>query len=330
MSKAAVSSEDQELTPQKLRHFPVTFFAVVMGLSGLSLATHRLEITLGAASHVASHGVMFVALGVLLLLAGFYGAKAVFHWPEVLAEWRHPVRVAFFPAISISVILVGTCMYSFDRTASYWLWVFGTLFQFVATFAVISAWISHRAFEMPHLNPAWFIPAVGNVLVPVVGVAHGYVEISWFFFSIGLVFWLVLLTLVFNRMIFHAPMPEKLFPTLVILVAPPAVAFVSYMRLQPAMDPFARVLYYSALVFLMIVIIQLPKLVRLPFALSWWAYSFPLAAATIATFLMAERAGLPALAGLGHVLFVVLVLVLIVLVWRTMKAIRGGRVCVPE
>jgi tellurite resistance protein len=34
----------------------------------------------------------------------------------------------------------------------------------------------------------------------------------------------MLLTLVFNRIIFHDPLPGKLQPTLVILIAPPAVA----------------------------------------------------------------------------------------------------------
>lgn len=53
------------------------------------------------------------------------------------------------------------------------------------------------------LTLAWFIQVVGNVLVPVAGVPLGFVDVSWFFFSIGMFFWLILMTLVFNRMIFH-------------------------------------------------------------------------------------------------------------------------------
>ncbi len=329
MNDAIDIGQSQETVPQRLRHFPVTFFAVVMGLSGLTLATQQLETTIGA-DHVASLVLMLVAAAVLVVLAGFYGAKAFRHWPHVVAEWHHPVRVAFFPAISISVILVGSCLYPFNTELSRALWALGSLLQFIATFAVISAWISQRAFETPHLNPAWFIPAVGNVLVPIAGAPHGFVEISWFFFSIGTVFWIVLLTLVFNRLIFHAPLPERLFPTLVILVAPPAVAFISYVGLEGALDPFARILYYSALVFLLIVALQLPKLVRLPFNLSWWAYSFPLAAATVATFMMAEMAGLPGLTALGFGLYGVLVIVLALLIWRTLNAIRKKQICVPE
>lgn len=37
--------------------------------------------------------------------------------------------------------------------------------------------------------------------------------------------------LIMNRIIFHNPMPQKLIPTLVILMAPPAIAFMSYTKL---------------------------------------------------------------------------------------------------
>ena len=122
------------------------------------------------------------------------------------------------------------------------------------------------------------------MIVPLAGVSLGSVEITWLFFSAGMIFWLILLVLVFNRLIFHAPIPARLFPTLVILIAPPAVAFVSYVRLVVGVDAFAHMLLSGAYVFAILVLVQVPKLMRLPFALSWWALSFPLAALTVASF----------------------------------------------
>ena len=90
---------------------------------------------------------------------------------------------------------------------------------------------------------------MGNVLVPVAGVPLGYPEISWFFFCIGLVFWLILLTIIFCRVLFHHPIPDKLMPTLFILIAPPAVGFIAYLRLAGELDSFARVLYFTGLFF---------------------------------------------------------------------------------
>jgi tellurite resistance protein len=44
--------------------------------------------------------------------------------------------------------------------------------------------------------------------------------------------WLVLFTIIMNRIIFHNPLPQKLLPTLIILIAPPAVAMLSLASLH--------------------------------------------------------------------------------------------------
>lgn len=84
---------------------------------------------------------------------------------------------------------------------------------------------------MQHVTPAWFIPVVGMVAAPLAGVTFGPIEVSWFFFSAGLVFWAALLPMVLTRLFIHdQPVPGQLLPTLAVLIAPPAVAFLSYLR----------------------------------------------------------------------------------------------------
>lgn len=315
---------------ERLIHFPVNIFAVVMGLTGLTLAVQRLEDTLGTA-HGASLPFVIASAAVFLLIGAIYLAKALRYRSAVKAEWNHPVRIAFFPAITISVVLLATALMPFSRPVATILWIVGAMTQLATTVAVISAWIGHRSFETPHINPAWFIPAVGNVIVPIAGVPLGYAEFSWFFFSIGLIFWVVLLTLVFNRLIFHNPLPERLYPTLVILIAPPAVAFSAYMSLTAGPpDAFARILYYSGLFFVLLVAIQLPRFTRLPFSLAWWAYSFPMAAITIAALRYADEIGSQFHLFLGYALFTVLVVVIAILLARTASAIRKKQICRPE
>lgn len=200
----------------------------------------------------------------------------------------------------------------------------------VFTLYVLATWIHHTHFEINHMNPAWFIPIVGNILVPIAGVQHGFTELSWFFFSIGLVFWLVLLAIIFNRMFFHNPLPGKLLPTLFILIAPPAVGFLSWMQLTGELDAFGRILYYSALFLTLMLFTQAPRFLKLPFALSWWAYSFPMAAITIATLGMYQLLGSPFFKWLGAALLVVLVVLIIGLLARTAVAISRREICVEE
>ncbi len=166
--------------------------------------------------------------------------------------------------------------------------------------------------------------------MPLVAAQHGFVEIGWLFLSIGLVSWLVLLTNVFNRLVFHHPQPPHLLPTLCILIAPPALAFLAYTSLTGALDGFGRLLYYPAVFFFLLVVGQLPRLLRLPFALSWWAYSFPRAALTVATFVMAEATNTPLFPVAAVGLYGVLVVVVGWLTVRTAVACRQDAICQPH
>ena len=48
-------------------------------------------------------------------------------------------------------------------------------------------------------------------------------------------------------------------------------------------DEFARVLLNCVYIFTLIVAVQLPKLMKLPFSLAFWALSFPVAGAVLAS-----------------------------------------------
>ncbi|AVO38251.1 SLAC1 anion channel family protein [Pukyongiella litopenaei] len=316
---------DTSQVPDRIEHFPVSFFGMPMGLFGLTLALRA------GGWPVASAAAGWVALAVFIGLGGLYTAKALRHPAALAAEWNHPVRLAFFPAISISVLLLATVLREAVPGPAEIIWVIGAAAQGVLSLAVVASWISHRAFGSGQLSPAWFIPAVGNVIVPLAGVPLGYGEISWYFFSVGLIFWLILLTLVFNRLIFHDPLPGKLRPTLVILIAPPAVAFLAWLQSNGGqIDAAARIMLNAAFFFTLLVAIQLPALLRLPFALSFWALSFPLAAVTTASFRFAEEANSAVHNAIGQVLLLILVVTIVSLLFRTARAAKAREICQPE
>ena len=312
-----------------LENYPVTLFTIVMGMAGLALALRAGEISLGL-RHLASGTIYLLTLALFAVIASGYAAKVIRFPQAVRAEWAHPVKLAFFPAISIGLLLLAVATLPISLPASHVMWVMGATGQGVLTLAVISGWIGARSFLHGHLSPAWFIPAVGNVIVPIAGTSLGYVEFSWFFLSAGLVFWIVLLTLVVNRLVFHDPLPERLQPTLVILIAPPAVGFLAWITLTGEIDHFARILLNSAYLFALIVAVQIPRILRLPFAMSFWALSFPLAALTIASFHYAEATGSDAHHVIGIGLLLILSVTLAALLLRTFHAVTSGAVFQPE
>lgn len=315
--------------PTRLAHFPVAFFAVIMGLAGLTIAWRKAEVLFKPVFAVSCL-VLPLAVGTFMLLAAIYALKLLRHPQEVTKELRHPVKLNFFPAVSIGLLLLSVPLLDSNPEAALALWSAGAALHLAFTLYVINAWIHHTHFEIAHVSPAWFIPVVGNVLVPVAGVKLGMPEISWFFFSIGLVFWPVLFTIVMYRLFFHAPLPERLTPTLFILIAPPAVGFIAWFNLTGGVDAFARVLYYIALLLTLLMASNALRFLRVKFFLSAWAYSFPLAAITIATMIMAEQVGGAAFEWLSMALLTVLTLVVAALFARTLLAVARREICVAD
>jgi len=327
---AHASSPTAHAAPaSRLEYFPVALFSTVMGLAGLTLAWSKAHHLVGAPAEVAAV-LRVLASGVYVFLLALYAAKIARHPAAVLAERAHPVRLNFFPAISIGLVLLAMCWAESAPAPAAWLWAAGAALHLAFTLMAMSSWIHHTHYDIKHANPAWFIPVVGNILVPVAGVRFAPAEVSWFFFSIGLVFWLVLMTIVLYRLFFHEPLPARLTPTLFILLAPPSVGFLAYLSLTGSVDAFARVLYYTALFLTLLLAANALRFFRLPFFISAWAYSFPLAAMTIASFVMGEHTGVAAFTWLAEALLAVLSALVAALVVKTVRAAMQGRICVPE
>jgi len=140
--------------------------------------------------------------------------------------------------------------------------------------------------QLAHATPAWIIPVVGLLNVPLalpmLGLPplHGVMVAA---LAIGLFFALPLFTLIFSRLVFEPPLPAALQPSLLILVAPFAVGYSTYTVTVGRTDLFAEALYTLTLFVLAVLLGRLRTLPRsCPFRVSWWAVSFPLAACSIA------------------------------------------------
>lgn len=318
---------EQQAQNNRLQYFPVAFFSMVMGLCGLTIAWGKASHLWPSVPHIAPWLLSFTA-AVFVILLSFYISKALAYPAAIKAELAHPIKLNFFAAISISLLLLAVASLPLLPGVAEVLWLLGAGLHLAITLMVISSWMHHQHYQIQHMNPAWFIPAVGNILVPVAGVALGYTEISWMFFSIGTLFWIVLLTILFYRIIFHTPLDERMMPTLFILIAPPAVGFLAYLRLTDHLDAYARMLYFSGLFFTLLLMVQFKRFVRLNFSLSWWAYSFPLAAITLATMAMHERTGAGFYLALSATLLGLLSSMLTLLMLRTLIAISRKKICV--
>jgi tellurite resistance protein len=320
--------ECKVIPTNRLQFFPIMMFAVIMGLSGLTIVFQKAEEIL---SIKIGLGVLLAQLDTVLFISILllYLAKTARYFSEVKKEFSHPVRINFFAASAISFLLFAIIYHQVNETIAYFCFVTGTAMQTFFTFYTISYWIN-RNMEIQHSNPAWFIPIVGNVLVPVAGAGMVDINILMYYYSIGLFFWVVLTSILINRIIFHHQLAIKFLPTLFIFIAPPAVAFIAYIKMYGEFDMFASILYNLALFFSFLLFFMYKNFLNLKFFISWWAFTFPLAAVTIASMLAYKITQIAIYSYFSYFfMFITTVVVLFVGV-RTIQHMFKKEICIAE
>lgn len=313
--------------PAPLTYLYPGWYAIVMGLSGLALAWHRAVPLMGemaAAVALLVGGVGAAVFAVLLVATVVRGLRHPQAWAE---DRRHPVRHTFVAALPVSAMLVATVAVALfgPHPAARLLWWAGSLAQLGVTVWVLARWWGRPAW--PGVTPALFIPVVGNVLAPLAGVPLGHADWAAAQFGIGLMFWPVVLTLLVVRLAVHGPLPERLQPTAFIAIAPPAVVALAALQMgAPEMLAWAG---WGMALFALLWAGSLARAVAaMPFGMTHWALSFPLAALAALTLRLAEPG--TAMAVLAPVLLALASLVILGLCIGTWRGLRAGTLLSPE
>ena len=325
MSATAVDPT-RTTTKWQFDYLPVGLFGSVMGLTGLSVAWRLAQARCGVPAWAAD-GMAVAAVAAFILMTCGYLLKLATAPHAVLAEFRHPIAGNLFGTILISLLLLPIILAPFNLLAGQIMWGVGAVGMVVFAWLIVSRWMSDGQL-IAHATPAWIIPVVGLLDVPLALPGLGLPpmhDVMVLGLAVGLFFAIPLFTLILSRLVFEPPMPDALQPSLLILVAPFAVGFSTYVTTTGQIDLFAQSLYMLTLFMLAVLLNRLRNLAQCcPFRVSWWAVSFPLAASAIAAlkFAAAEPGAVSdvialALLGLATVVIVGLLL-------RTIVGIARG------
>ncbi len=265
-------------------YLPVGLFGSVMGLTGLSVAWRLAHARYGVPEAI-SLGIAGLAVLAFVLVSLGYALKLVTAFSAVRSEFRHPIAGNLFGTFLISLLLLPILVAPFALRTAQIVWAIGAILMVLFAWLTVSRWMSDRQ-QVAHATPAWIIPVVGLLDVPLalpsLGLPpmHGVMVLA---LAVGLFFAVPLFTLIFSRLLFEPPMPDALKPSLLILVAPFAVGYSTYTLTAGHTDLFAEALFMLTLFMLAVLLGQLRNLpLCCPFRVSWWAVSFPLAACSIA------------------------------------------------
>lgn len=266
-----------------LEYLPVGLFGSVMGLTGLSVAWRQAHVRYGVPTWIAE-AIGIIAVTMFVALSIGYLVKLLTALDAVKLEFRHPIAGNLFGTILVSLLLLPIILAPINLRLAQGMWIVGAISMFGFAWMIVTRWMSDRQL-VAHATPAWIVPVVGLLDVPLALPSLGLPPLQGVMaasLAVGLFFAVPLFTLIFSRLVFEPPIPDALQPTLLILVAPFAVGMSSYVVTTGAVDLFAEALFALTLFMLAVLLNRMRYLLACcPFRVSWWAVSFPLAASAI-------------------------------------------------
>jgi tellurite resistance protein len=325
MSTAVVDRPATAAKLSSIQNLPVNLFASVMGLAGLSLAWRLAAPVFGASIVIAE------LIGIVAILAFFavglgYLAKWIKYPAAVKGEFNHPIAGNFFGTITIGILLLSAVVGAWSTALQQAVWTIGTISTVVLSFVSVARLLKGNV-DTAHAVPAWLIPGVATLDIAVAG---GTMPMAWahevnlFAAGVGAVAALVFFTLIFSRLVHRDPLVPGMVPSLMILIAPFEVGFLAYVSITQHVDMFASLLFYFGL-FLFVVLALKVFRPSIPFAASWWAISFPMAALSNAALKYAAVANTSFLKDIAGIILAILSAAIAVLFVRTLHILANGK-----
>jgi tellurite resistance protein len=281
-----------------LARFPVGLFAIPVGIFALAGAWHRAAVfgwqmpTLEIAGVLAWSGVLL--LGVFLAL---YLAKCLRYPHTVRTEFTHPLAGSLMALIPVALLLCA--VYFGEPAHAGWLALVLCALALQAVIAVrVVAMLTTASIPVAAVTPALYIPPVAGGLVGAMALSTlAYPGWAALLFGMGLASWGLLEVRVLNRL-FEGVMPEALRPTIGVELAPPAVATLATAVIWPHLPGDVLIIGLGLSAGPIVTVMARYKWwSRVPFAIGFWSFSFPLAALSGAVIEVVRRGGWPPMVG---------------------------------
>lgn len=350
----------------RLRGFHPGWYGAVMGTAIVGIVAYQDPGQLaGLKAAAQALGVLMVALAALLAVGlGIpYVARWIRHPDAARADLAHPVAGALyatFPAgllvLAVGIATVGPSVLPTGTTSALVavLTAVGIVLAFAVSVTFAALLFVGHGVEPQAANGGWFIPPVVNIIVPVAlvslvpDIAPGDLGLLVFggyaFWGMGFLLFVLVASLLYDRLVFHQLPAAPLAPALWIGLGPIGVGSLALLSLARAGAPLwgnaaavvaaassvaSAVLWGFGVWWLAAALVLLLAYLRrgpLPYGLGWWAFTFPLGAFTASTLALARAWHIGTLESLGFVLFVVLCLFWVVVTLGTLRALRSGEI----
>ena len=314
---------------QIVKNFTPAWFASVMG-TGIVAITSMFYSQYIPFLKGAAYFFFYFNVFLFFILLVPWVLRWIFFRKEAIADMEHPVLSNFYATIAIAIVVLASNFIVIGKDI-----IVGEIFWFIGTFATIffgllTPYLMFRGehVKLDHINPAWFIPPVALMVIPLVGnslinqfsgiTQEFVVFLNYFGWGAGFFIYLSLLAISMYRFILHHPLPNTLAPTIWINLGPIGAGTVALVNLvkNSAFITIKEPFFVFGLLFwgfgiwwvMMAIIMTLHylKKLNLPYAMSWWAFTFPLGAYVAASHSVANIFSIELIDYIGFALYILL------------------------
>jgi tellurite resistance protein len=276
-----------------LEFFPLTLYAAVSSLSGLSAAWGLTGWPIG----LQLKGILgLISTSIFVIVTVIYALKW-WHYPEIVKrDYADPIAINLFGVFFISLLIISGFLFTYDRQLGFVIWAIGTASISVFSWIVLSRWFGHPQNPQNAL-PVWLVPLIGVLDVPLTGLRYtspDVRELCLFYLVTALLFTAILIVVIFTRLLFQAELAAPMYPTLLLLSVPFSMTYSIYDTMTGGRtDMIAAFLYYCALFMAAVFGRKIFFcMLKFQFSVSFWTVSFPLAALTVAAFRYASHSNI--------------------------------------
>ncbi|GGW49826.1 C4-dicarboxylate ABC transporter [Streptomyces lucensis JCM 4490] len=344
-----------------VRHLGPNWYACVMGTSVVGTAGAVLPGPLDGLRGPCT-AVWALAVVMLVVLLAARALHWTHHRDQARAHLLDPAAAPFYGCLSMALLAVGGGAVTVGRdwigtgpavVLDTVLYTAGTAVGLAAAVAVPYLMAVRHRVEPSRATPVWLLPlvapmvsaALGPLLVPHLPPGQPRETLllaSLALFGLSLLATLAMLPLVFARVIASGPLPLALTPTLFLVLGPlgqstTAVAAVADAAPGVVPAPYDRglavfaVLYGVpvmgfALLWLGLAVAHVVRARRqgMGFAMTWWAFTFPLGTCVTGAAALARHTGLAVYGALAAGLYAVLVAAWLAAATGTVRGLLSG------
>ena len=312
-------------TLHTLLAIPPNFYAITFGLVGLARVWHLAGSLYGLSAGIGD--ALFLVAAVIFLL--FFAAlviKLVLVPKTVLADLTDAAIGPFFSMLPIigMLLAVGLEPYAFDAARILFL-------VFFVAMVLLGGWYMCQwivtAQDADTFSPGYFLPSVaGGLLGADSAASFGLTGLGWMSFGIGIISWLILGPIIFNRLYFRPGLPATLIPMLAIVIVPSVIAGNAYFVLTGGrIDLLAYVLAGYTVLMALVQLRLLPLYLKLKFTPGFWAFTFAYAATAAYALRWIHLQQFAGAAMLGYVVLAVITLFVGGIALRSLVALWQGK-----